>query len=132
MEEKTKMFDIMNLDGQRVVIERNKFLYMHIREGPFLSAAQIKGWQKNAPALGVNISILNLARFKDWRIRIFVKDRFDRCYETHPEIFFEFQKSFDNSYKVGKTELLLLPWTNLYFETIKDFPKEVINMLVKK
>lgn len=126
----SSIFEVRKLDGQTVVIDtRNRILYLHLYDGPFLSAGKILGWPNNSIGLGVNMSIIRLAFLKDWRIRIFVGDKLDRCYETHPSVFYEFQQSFNNTYRVGNTELMLLPWTSLYFETIKDFPSEVLSML---
>lgn len=123
-------FEVRKLDNQLVVIDRKeRVLYIHLREGPFLSAGEKLEWANKVPGLGLNTSIINLANFKNWRIRIFVGNKLDRCYETHPSLFFEFEKSYKNRYRTGKTELMLLPWTNLYFETVKDFPQEVLKHL---
>jgi hypothetical protein len=110
----------VKIAGQPIVIHSH-FLYLHLKKGPFLSAGKKFGWNPPVPGLGVNAEIVRYAREKDLVIRIFVKAKLDRCYETHPNIFL----GLGRRYIVERTALYLLPWSGMYFKTVTDFPQEI-------
>ncbi len=113
-----------NIAGQTIVIHSH-FLYIWLRRGPFRSAGKKFRWAPPAPGLGVNIDILRYAQDNNLLMRIFVGQKEDRCYETHPDMFLAWGTLFTQK----RASLRLLPWSKTFFETVYDFPKEVLEAL---
>lgn len=118
----------LKIGGQTVIIHE-RTLYLWLRKGPFYSAGKKYGWDPPVPGLGVNLDILKYASKNDLKLRVFVGDKLDRCYETHPNMFLGFGEP-----KVEKgMHLRILPWSTIYFVTVSGYlvPPEILTELRK-
>ena len=106
----------IEISGQTVIVH-DRTLYMWLRKGPFLSAGKKYGWNPPVPGLGVNLDILKYASKNDLKLRIFVGDKWDRCYETHPNMFL----GFGEPHVEKGIHLRILPWSTTYFVTVSGF-----------
>ena len=110
------------LNGQLCVYDEVEgCLYHWVRE-PFWSAGKIYGWPGSPAALGANRAILDYAKSRKAKIRVFTQNNFDRCYETDPETWLEFAQKHKAVYRASEIAIYLLQWCPKHFRTIRSDP----------
>lgn len=113
---------VVHLSGQRCVYDSTGYLYFWLQHGAFYSAGKIYGWPGSSACLGANREILQYAIEHNARIRVFLKDQFDRCYEADPKAWRYFARKY-NAVDVRKGVLIFLyQWKEGHFRTIRDDP----------
>lgn len=110
------------LGGQTCIHDRVENLLYHWLREPFWSAGKIYGWPGSPAALGANRAILDYAKSQVAKIRVFVQEKIDRCYETDPETWFEFARKYKAIYWASEVAIYLLQWCPKHFRTVRGNP----------
>jgi hypothetical protein len=114
-------FCIVNLNGQRCVYDKDgQYLYFWLQRGAYFSAGKVYKWSGSTAALGANRAILDQAKAHNLKIRVFLQNNFDRCYEADPEIWLEFAQKYKAVYWANEVPIHLLQWSPKYFRTERD------------
>jgi len=117
-----KRFLPVVLNGQLCVYDKIRgHLYHWVRE-PFWSAGKIYRWPGRPAALGANRAILDYAESHGAKIRVFVRDKIDRCYETESKTWLGFARKHKAIHWASDVAIYLLQWCPRYFRTIRGDP----------
>lgn len=104
------MTDFFELEGQRVVYNRETKIVKTTIDEPFFKASKILGWQTQSPGLGLNFSIINFVLKTQSRLVVHVKSAGHDYWITWDKIK-QLLHSINCDYRVNNSKWLkVLPW----------------------
>jgi len=99
------------IGGQYVVIQGNS-VYVHIREGPWITAGKEFNWPRKfgMPGFSINKHIVDFADGHKHTIRIINSHDRDRCYEITTNVVMEFIEEYNSIDDKRGARLYVVPW----------------------
>ncbi|MHB8702518.1 MAG: hypothetical protein ACYC7D_16060 [Nitrososphaerales archaeon] len=120
---------LVNLNGQRVVLDDYERLFQWIASFPYFVAGRRYGWP--GPGAGINISILTFAKNYGLKICIVGGHKFDRFYvcKLTPDELLNFSTDHRSIEQRGGIEVRIIPIGRDYCDTVIE--PELVSKIVK-
>lgn len=113
------MCEVKNFQGEKAVFLEG-YAYFCLKR-PYRLAGRRFGWNPPVAGLSLNAEILREAFRRGCKVRVFVGEKWDRCFECDPGLWL----MRGSRHEVKGVQLYCLPWRPAFFKTIKNFPIEI-------
>ena len=100
-------------NGARFYVFRGALWF--IAERPFYSAGKIFEWKGPTVGFGINIEALEYAKDHGLKVRVMLRDKKSKCYETTPGQYL----LYGHDWNEKGVMLKVLQWSKTFFKTIE-------------